>query len=72
MIRLLIAAGIGYVFGARAGRERYEQLLAFSKNIQSNPLVAEAIATARKQASEVLGGGTAPNGRPSPDGGSAR
>ena len=59
MIRLLIAAGIGYVFGARAGRERYEQLLNFTKTIQSNPLVAEAIATARKQAGDALGGGQA-------------
>lgn len=56
MIRLLIAAGIGYVFGARAGRERYEQLLNLTKTVQSNPLVAEAISTARKQ---VGGNGSA-------------
>ncbi|MGL6235481.1 MAG: hypothetical protein ACRC20_09050 [Segniliparus sp.] len=67
MIRLLIAAGIGYVFGARAGRERYEQLLNFTKTVQSNPLVAEAIAAARKQAGDALGGGPAPG-----QGGSAR
>ncbi|ADG98274.1 hypothetical protein Srot_1814 [Segniliparus rotundus DSM 44985] len=56
MIRLLIAAGIGYVFGARAGRERYAQLVRFTKSLQSNPLVAEAIATARKQAAGALSG----------------
>jgi hypothetical protein len=55
MIRLLIAGGVGYIFGARAGRARYEQLLALSKSIRANPLVAEAISAARKQAGDALG-----------------
>jgi hypothetical protein len=30
-MRSLVAFGIGYVLGSRAGRERYEQLLAAAK-----------------------------------------
>jgi hypothetical protein len=30
-LRSLLAFGVGYVLGSRAGRERYEQLLAAAK-----------------------------------------
>jgi hypothetical protein len=38
---LLIAAGIGYVFGAKAGRERYEQLKTQFDKVKNDPRVQE-------------------------------
>ncbi len=50
---ILVAGGIGYVLGARAGRERYEQLRQATEKVKANPTVqsaaqraAEAAATA--------------------------
>jgi hypothetical protein len=45
----LVAGGIGYVLGARAGRERYTQIQNLAMRVKSNPKVQE---TAR-QAAEV-------------------
>ncbi len=41
--RLLFVAGlgIGYVLGARAGRERYEQLVRVVRRVKENPTVQE-------------------------------
>ena len=38
---LLIAAGVGYVFGAKAGRERYEQLRSQFDKVKNDPRVQE-------------------------------
>ena len=38
---LLVAAGIGYVFGAKAGRERYEQLRSQFDKFKNDPRVQE-------------------------------
>ncbi len=38
---LLIAGGIGYVFGTRAGRERYEQMKSAYDKVRSDPRVQE-------------------------------
>jgi hypothetical protein len=38
---LLIAGGIGYVLGAKAGRERYEQLRAQFDKVKNDPRVQE-------------------------------
>jgi hypothetical protein len=38
---LLIAGGIGYVLGAKAGRERYEQLTAAYDKVRNDPRVQE-------------------------------
>ena len=45
----LVFGGIGYVLGARAGRERYEQIRNAAQRVKSNPKVQE---TAR-QATDV-------------------
>jgi hypothetical protein len=37
----LLLIGIGYVLGARAGRERYEQIKGFATRVQSNPTVQQ-------------------------------
>jgi hypothetical protein len=54
---LLIAGGIGYVLGAKAGRERYEQLRSQFDKIKNDPRVQEkaqqAVDTAKQQAPVV-------------------
>ncbi len=40
---LLIGAAVGYVLGARAGRERYEQIKAFAAEAARHPAVAQLL-----------------------------
>ena len=40
-LSLLIAGGIGYVLGTRAGRERYEQIRSTALRVKQNPMVQE-------------------------------
>ena len=41
-LTLLTAAGVGYVLGTRAGRERYDQIVASVQRIAGNPKVQDA------------------------------
>jgi hypothetical protein len=41
-LTLLTAAAAGYVLGARAGRERYEQIAAGARSVARNPKVKSA------------------------------
>ncbi|WP_354640198.1 hypothetical protein [Kitasatospora camelliae] len=52
---LIVGVGIGYVLGARAGRQRYEQLAGAAKQISQNPRVQDAAGKARQQAGAVAG-----------------
>ncbi len=60
---LVAAAGAGYVLGARAGRERYEQIMGTVDKVKSDPRVQEkahqAVDTAKHQAAKVTGAGGA-------------
>jgi hypothetical protein len=51
---LLAAAGVGYVLGTRAGRERYDQIKGTVNKLKNDPRVQEkahqAVDTARHQA----------------------
>jgi hypothetical protein len=51
---LLAAAGVGYVLGTRAGRERYDQIKGTVNKVKNDPRVQEkahqAVDTARHQA----------------------
>ena len=38
---LLIAGGIGYVLGTKAGRERYEQIMRTANKVKNDPRVQE-------------------------------
>jgi hypothetical protein len=49
-LTLLTAAAAGYVLGARAGRERYEQIAAGARKVAGNPRVQAA----RQQAQDVV------------------
>lgn len=57
MKRLTFVAGLaaGYVLGARAGRERYEQLAKSARGLAHNPRVQGAARQARETAGSVAG-----------------
>ncbi|HEY7704232.1 MAG TPA: YtxH domain-containing protein [Acidimicrobiia bacterium] len=38
---VLLGAAVGYVMGARAGRERYEQIKRFAGELRKHPAVAQ-------------------------------
>lgn len=40
-LTLLAAAGVGYVLGTRAGRDRYEQIKAGAQRVAGNPKVQD-------------------------------
>ena len=40
-LTLLVAVGVGYVLGARAGRERYEQIMGTVDKVKDDPRVQE-------------------------------
>ena len=42
-LMLLAAAGAGYVLGAKAGRERYEQIVAGARRVRQDPRVQEKV-----------------------------
>lgn len=56
-LSMLAAAGVGYVLGARAGRERYEQIKRTATRVRQDPRVQEkagqAADFAREQAPVV-------------------
>ena len=45
--------GIGFVLGARAGRERYEQLRGLARKAADNPAVQQAAGALQAQAASV-------------------
>ena len=45
---LMLGFGAGYVLGAKAGTERYEQLRRLYENLQANPKVREATGKAKE------------------------
>jgi hypothetical protein len=56
-LMLLVAAGLGYVLGTRAGRERYDQIMGTVTKVKNDPRVQEktqqAVDMARQQAPMV-------------------
>ena len=50
---LLIGLGTGYVLGAKAGRERYEQMLAKWQAAWENPLIQDKAGAVQTKATEV-------------------
>ncbi len=51
---ILTAAGIGYVLGTRAGRERYEQIVSAFNGVKSNPQVQKAANQAQDYAAQQV------------------
>jgi hypothetical protein len=60
---LLTAFGIGYLLGARAGRERYDAIVAKAQGLWQDPRVQEKAHTARVVAEDKMPGhnGTSTN-----------
>lgn len=52
-ITLAAAFAAGYVVGAKAGRERYEQIRSGAQKVADNPRVQAATDTAKEKAAEV-------------------
>lgn len=68
MLRFVLGAAVGYVLGARAGRERYEQLVRTYERVADHPAVQGAAGVVRARVEEhVTGrhGDSASNGRSS-------
>jgi len=55
--RVMFGAGvaIGYVLGARAGRERYEQIKRAAQRLADSPAVQAAAGVVQQQASGIAG-----------------
>ena len=55
--RLTFIAGVavGYVLGARAGRDRYEQLRKAAQRVAQNPAVRTTVESAGQQSRELAG-----------------
>lgn len=47
--------GIGYVLGTKAGRERYEQIVGWTREITGNDRVQHMASTVRDQAGKAAG-----------------
>ena len=52
-VTFFAGAAVGYVFGTRAGRERYEQIKRASKMLAENPRVQDAAGKVQVKASEM-------------------
>lgn len=50
---MLVSAGVGYVLGARAGRERYEQIRSLATKVAGNPTVQSTARQAADNAKEA-------------------
>ena len=50
----LVAGGIGYVLGARAGRERYDQIVALAQRVSGNPKVQQTARQAADAAKDAV------------------
>jgi hypothetical protein len=50
-IVFITGLGVGFVLGARAGRERYEQLQTLARKVRDNPAVQQAAGALQAQAS---------------------
>ena len=51
-LSLLAAAGVGYVLGARAGRQRYEQIAGAARKVADNPKVQRVAHKAQDAAAQ--------------------
>ncbi|GLZ33941.1 hypothetical protein Lesp02_61290 [Lentzea sp. NBRC 105346] len=51
---ILIGAAIGYVLGAKAGRERYDQIVRAYHRIVESPAVRKAAGTAKDKVADTI------------------
>jgi hypothetical protein len=60
MLKFLLGAAVGFVLGARAGHERYEQLVRTYQRVSDHPAVQGAAGVVRARVDEKLRGGQRP------------
>ncbi|MER7283123.1 hypothetical protein ABT369_52720 [Dactylosporangium sp. NPDC000244] len=48
LLTLAAGAAVGYVLGARAGREKYEQIVASTGRLRANPTPGQAVQTVQE------------------------
>ncbi len=53
-VGLILGAGIGFVLGARAGREKYEQIKAASRQVRRWPIVARPLDAAGEKTADIV------------------
>src|SRR5260370_41242679 len=53
LVPIAVGFPVGFVAGARAGRERYEQIKKFARGIVDNPAVQQAAGALRGQAGDL-------------------
>jgi len=51
---IILGLGVGYVLGARAGRERYESIRSAATRIRSTPLVARPLDSIGEHVSDAV------------------
>lgn len=56
MLKFLLGAAVGYVLGAKAGHERYEQLVRTYQRVSDHPAVQGAAGVVRARMDEKLAG----------------
>ncbi|RJQ80432.1 hypothetical protein D5S17_08200 [Pseudonocardiaceae bacterium YIM PH 21723] len=56
MLKLLLGVAVGYVLGAKAGHERYEQIMKLYRQVADHPAVQGAAGVARAKVSEFVPG----------------
>ncbi|WP_448002236.1 hypothetical protein [Agromyces bauzanensis] len=54
-ILFVVGLGVGYVLGARAGRERYEQIRRAALNVWNQPAVQQGVGTVKEFATARVG-----------------
>jgi hypothetical protein len=54
MLKFLLGAAVGYVLGAKAGHERYEQLVRTYQRLSDHPAVQGAAGVVRARVDEKL------------------
>ncbi|GAA2955397.1 YtxH domain-containing protein [Streptomyces enissocaesilis] len=54
-LTFITGLAIGYVFGTRAGRERYEQLKKSARQVSQNPAVRNAAESAAQNGRDIAG-----------------
>ncbi len=56
MLKFLLGAAVGYVLGAKAGHERYEQLKRTYQRVSDHPAVQGAAGVVRARLEEAVAG----------------
>ncbi|MFE9250199.1 hypothetical protein [Streptomyces sp. NPDC007088] len=54
-IAFVAGAALGYVLGTKAGRERYEKIATYARQVSQNPAVRNATETATQQGRVAAG-----------------